>query len=97
MSLPNKHSIENVETVWNNIRAKQGDCFVYQMTTIKQPCGTYDRIYPLAKGYIESLFRSGSTTDYIKQDFINKADYARLLISSRPKTSLSFSAMIANE
>lgn len=85
-SKKNTNNEDNVEKVWNNIRATQGECFVYQMTTMKQPCGTYDRIYPLSKGYIESLVRSGMSMEDIKKDLISKADVYRILILTKKRT-----------
>ena len=88
MSSIKKNTIKenNVDNVWNNIRATQGECFVYQMTTMKQPCGTYDRIYPLSKAYIETLVRSGISFEEIKKNLISKADIYRILILTNKRT-----------
>jgi hypothetical protein len=73
----------NVERVWNEIRATQGECFVYQMTTIKQKCGTYDKHFAPCKAYITEAIRNGTSIESIKNEFILKANVYRLLISTK--------------
>jgi len=73
----------NVERVWNEIRATQGECFVYQMTTIKQKCGTYDKHFTPCKAHITDSIRNGTSVEDIKTEFILKANIYRLLISTK--------------
>jgi hypothetical protein len=73
----------NVERVWDEIRATQGECFVYQMTTIKQKCGTYDKHFTPCKAHITDSIRNGSSVEDIKTEFILKANIYRLLISTK--------------